>query len=258
MLPWIYVNDIYKNYLDVEGQKHTVLNGVSLEIFPNEFLVILGKSGSGKSVLLRHIMGLECPDFGKVDYAEEFLYKGQLKQFMIGMVFQGGALFDFLTVKENVTFGLRAYNAKTQKLSEEDIEEKAMNALRDVGLEYAADFLPTKLSGGMVKRVALVRSLIYAPKLVLYDEPTAGLDPMTSQEITRLIARLRNEQSMGGVIVTHDIALTLTLADRIAIHHEGTIPRIYTKQEFMDTEEPLVEQFFCLFPNVRELRGADV
>lgn len=244
--PWIHAENIYKSYLDDDGFRYAVLQGVSLKIFPDEILVILGKSGTGKSVLLRQLMGLESPDSGKIHYAKEFLHKGKLKPLMIGMVFQGGALFDFLTVRENVAFGLRVYNELSKKLSDEEIEDRVFQALQDVGLVYAAEFSPSKLSGGMIKRVALARSLIYSPKLVLYDEPTAGLDPMTSREITEIIGKLRNEQGTGGVIVTHDLSLALTLADSIAIHHQGTISKVYSKQEFLQTEDPLVRQFFCL------------
>ncbi|WP_201457006.1 ABC transporter ATP-binding protein [Chlamydia sp. 17-3921] len=246
MTPWICVDNLYKSYWDEEGQGYSVLQGISLQIFREEILVILGKSGTGKSVLLRQIMGLEKPDSGKIHYDKEFLHKGKLKPLMIGMVFQGGALFDFLTVQENVAFGLQNYNEISKKFSKEVVEKKVLQALQDVGLKYAAEFMPNKLSGGMIKRVALARSLIYSPKLVLYDEPTAGLDPMTSQEIIEIIGKLRNDQRAGGVIVTHDLSLTLALADRIAIHHQGTIARVYSKQEFLETKEPLVRQFFCL------------
>ncbi|AFS27125.1 ABC transporter ATP-binding protein [Chlamydia psittaci] len=243
--PWISVDRIYKSYCNTEGQGHTVLQGISLQVFPDELLVILGKSGTGKSVLLRHIIGLEVPDSGEVRYAKELTHKGRLKDFTIGMVFQGGALFDFLSVRENVTFGLHAYNERHKVFSQREINAKVDQALSNVGLSYAADFMPSKLSGGMVKRVALARSLVYSPKLVLYDEPTAGLDPMTSREMTHLIFQLRKEQGIGGIVITHDITLALALADRIAIHDQGTIPRIYTKEEFVRTNDALVRQFFA-------------
>lgn len=243
--PWICVDRVYKSYCNTEGQGHTVLQGISLEVFPDELLVILGKSGTGKSVLLRHIMGLEIPDSGEVRYAEELTHKGRLKDLTIGMVFQGGALFDFLSVRANIAFGLHAYNERYRVFSKGEINAKVDQALANVGLSYAAEFMPNKLSGGMVKRVALARSLVYSPKLVLYDEPTAGLDPMTSREMTHLIFRLRKEQGIGGIVITHDITLALTLADRIAIHHEGTIPLIYTKEEFIQTNDVLARQFFA-------------
>ncbi|AHK63271.1 Sulfate/thiosulfate import ATP-binding protein CysA [Chlamydia avium] len=241
--PWIIVDSIDKSYCDSEGQKYQVLHGVSLQVFPDEFLVILGKSGTGKSVLLRHIIGLEIPDSGEVRYSEALTHKGRLRELTIGMVFQGGALFDFLSVRDNVAFGLHAYNERHKTLSVQEIDEKVNQALANVGLEYVADFMPNKLSGGMVKRVALARSLVYSPKLVLYDEPTAGLDPVTSREMTLLISRVRKEQGIGGVIITHDITLALSLADRIAIHDRGTISRIYTREEFVQTEDPLAKQF---------------
>lgn len=244
--PWIIVDSIDKSYCDSEGQKYQVLNSVSLQVFPDEFLVILGKSGTGKSVLLRHIVGLEIPDAGEVRYSDALMYKGRLKELTLGMVFQGGALFDFLSVRDNVAFGLYAYNARYKAFSHREIEEKVHQALEDVGLAYVADFMPSKLSGGMVKRVALARSLVYSPKLVLYDEPTAGLDPVTSQEMTLLISRVRQEKGIGGVIITHDITLALTLADRIAIHDQGMISHVYTREEFIHTENPLVKQFLSV------------
>lgn len=242
-VPYISVNRLYKRYRVPNEDWHEVLRGVSLQLFPNELLIILGKSGTGKSVLLRHIAGLEKADSGEICYADSLLNQGRLKNWAISMVFQGGALFDFLSVKENIAFGLKAYNEQTKRYSSKEIDDKVQQALKDIDLVDVADFNPNQLSGGMIKRVALARSLVYSPQVVLYDEPTAGLDPMTSQDITRLIAHMCKKQGVAGIIVTHDLALALALGDRIAIHSEGVFKRIYTKEEFVQTEDRLAKQF---------------
>lgn len=243
MKTWISVEHLYKCYYNPEGEKHFVLNGLSLQLFYDELLVILGRSGTGKSVLLRHIVGLEQPDSGTIRYSEELLDKGQLKNWEISMVFQGGALFNFLSVRENIAFGLRAYNEQARCYSSEDIDDRVTQFLYDLGLERVANFMPDKLSGGMIKRVALARSLIYSPKVVLYDEPTAGLDPMASRGITDLIARMRKKHGVAGIIITHDIPLALALGDRIAVHADGVLKKIYTKEEFLHAKDGLADQF---------------
>lgn len=249
MKTWISVEQLHKSYYSPEGEKRKVLNGLSLQLFHDELLVILGKSGTGKSVLLRHLVGLEAPDSGTICYAEDLLDKGRLKDWAISMVFQGGALFDFLSVKENIAFGLRAYNEQVHRYSSQEIDTKVFQLLSDLHLEHVANFMPDKLSGGMVKRVALARSLIYAPKVVLYDEPTAGLDPMASRNITELIARMRQQHGIAGIIITHDIPLALALGDRIAIHADGVLKKCYTKKAFIEAKDGLADQFLTSYYN---------
>ncbi|WP_425513835.1 ABC transporter ATP-binding protein [Chlamydiifrater volucris] len=244
----IIMDSISKRYPDARKGHKLILDKVSLELSSGELLVILGKSGTGKSVLLRHIVGLEKPDSGKVYYAPDLRNdKGGLKKNAIGLVFQGGALFDFLSVKENIAFPLRFHKdslPKEKDLREEVIRNKVSQALSEVGLEGIEDCMPSELSGGMRKRVSLARSMVYSPKVLLYDEPTSGLDPITSREIAQLIIRLRNEKGVCGIVVTHDMTLARDVADRIAIHHEGRLE--YVSRDISNNygSHPLLSQFF--------------
>ncbi|MEG0037508.1 MAG: ATP-binding cassette domain-containing protein, partial [Victivallaceae bacterium] len=187
--PIVRLENITKNF----HGRH-VLDDLSLEIFRGEILVILGKSGSGKSVLLRQIMSLEAPDSGRVVYDPGLLDASGKPDFgKIGLVFQGGALFDFMSVLDNVAFYLTVHcGKKNRKLSDREIGERAFEALTWVGLQEAATLFPSQLSGGMRKRVALARSVVYNPEVLLYDEPTAGLDPVTGGGIGRFIRNLRD------------------------------------------------------------------
>jgi phospholipid/cholesterol/gamma-HCH transport system ATP-binding protein len=206
-----------------------VLSGVSFKVFRGETKIIIGTSGSGKSTILKLIMGLEKPDGGKIfidgqditELSESDLVEVRQK---IGMVFQESALFDSLTVRENVAYRLYESNA-----DDDEIDSRVRENLRFVGLEDAIDKLPSELSGGMKRRVALARAMISKPKIMLYDEPTAGLDPITSKKINELIIALRDIQDVTGVFVTHRMRDAFTLASlyatdgtgQVTFHYEG-------------------------------------
>ena len=201
-----------------------VLKDVSLDLKPGQTGVILGASGSGKTTILRLILGLFKPDSGSIfidgedttGFSEEELMSVRAK---MGMVFQAGALFDSMTVGENVAYRLSEKGGH----SPEEIEEKVLTSLRFVGLEDSIDQMPAELSGGMKKRVAIARGIITQPKIMLYDEPSAGLDPLNSHNITNLINRLRSELGVTSVVVTHDIPLAFHVADEIAFLNEGVV-----------------------------------
>ncbi len=200
-----------------------VLKGVNLEVEEGKTLVILGGSGSGKSVLLKTIIGLIRPDEGKIyvegeevtDYTEKEWFSVRKK---ISYMFQWGALFDSMTVFDNVAFPLRE-----MRVSESEIEKRVLEKLRILGLIDAGKLFPQDLSGGMKKRVALARSIISEPKCILYDEPTAGLDPITANQINKLIRRMQELLNITSVVVTHDIKSMKYVADRIAFLYDGVI-----------------------------------
>lgn len=221
-----------------------VLNGVNLDVNDGETLVIIGRSGGGKSVLLKHLCGLLQPDGGQVlvdgidivSLSERDLMPIR-KQF--GVLFQGAALFDSLTLFENVAFPLREERRHAAAV----IEERVMRALRIVDLEKARDKRPSELSGGMRKRAGLARACVAEPKYILYDEPTTGLDPIRSDTINRLILRLRDELHVTGVAVTHDMVSAFMIADRIAMLHEGRIYATGRPTEIQSSRDPVVRQF---------------
>jgi phospholipid/cholesterol/gamma-HCH transport system ATP-binding protein len=235
----IRVEDLHKGFNGAE-----VLRGVDLEVTDGETMVIIGRSGSGKSVLLKHLCGLLRPDAGKVivdDVNLVALSEDELtpirKQF--GVLFQGAALFDSLTLFDNVAFPLREEHTH----SEQDIEERVMRALQIVDLEKARDKKPAELSGGMRKRAGLARACVARPKYILYDEPTTGLDPMRADNINNLILRLRDHLKVTGVAVTHDMVSAYKIADRIAMLHEGCIYQVGTPQEIQSSADPVIHKF---------------
>lgn len=237
----IKVKELWKSY-----GKLQVLKGLNLEIFDGETLVILGRSGVGKSVLLRQIIGIEKPDRGFVEVDEVNISDMTTKQRYestkkMGMLFQGAALFDSMSVGENVSFYLRQ---NEPGLTEKEIWDRTREALKMVGLEGTEDKMPSDLSGGMRKRAALARMIVYRPKIVLYDEPTTGLDPVTAMQINELINQTQSELHPTSVVVTHDIRSAMEVGDRLAFHHEGKILHIAPKEEFMKIDDPLLHAFF--------------
>jgi phospholipid/cholesterol/gamma-HCH transport system ATP-binding protein len=221
-----------------------VLRGVDLAVTRGECLVIIGRSGTGKSVLLKHVVGLLRPDQGEVrvnGMEVETLGEKELLELRRGMgvLFQGGALFDSMTVGENVGLPLREHTSMPEPQVEIVVGEK----LSLVGLEGSEGMRPSSLSGGMKKRAALARSLVLNPKIMLYDEPTTGLDPITSDLINRLIRRLQQRLGMTSIAVTHDMRSAYHIGDRIAMLHEGRIHAVGTPEEIQATTDPAVRQF---------------
>lgn len=233
----------FKNVTKAYGSKQ-VLRGVDLKVYRGEVLVILGGSGSGKSVTLRHMLGLEAPDSGRVfveeeditDHPEEELYRVRKK---FGMLFQSGALFDSMTVFENVAFPLREH----ADMSEEEIARAVKEKLELVSLPNAEQLMPVDLSGGMRKRVGLARSIVLDPKMILYDEPTTGLDPITSQKINELIIDLQSKLNVTSVVVTHDIQSAFSVGDRIAFLNKGIFEWVGTMEEARDSDHPVLREF---------------
>jgi phospholipid/cholesterol/gamma-HCH transport system ATP-binding protein len=221
-----------------------VLRGVDLAVAPGESVVIIGRSGTGKSVLLKHVIGLMVPDAGAVSVDGVDVGALEEKDLLtlrkrMGMLFQGGALFDSLTVGENVGLPLREHT----DMAETQIELVVHEKLHLVGLEGSEESRPSSLSGGMKKRAALARALALNPKIMLYDEPTTGLDPITADLINRLIRRLQERLGITSIAVTHDMRSAYHIADRIAMLHEGRIHAIGSPEEIQSTTDPAVRQF---------------
>lgn len=223
---------------------HHVLNGISLEIPDEKVTVILGPSGEGKSVLLKHVMGLMRPDGGRVivDGVDlSGLDDKALNEFRkkFGMLFQSAALFDSLSVRENVAFPLKEHT----RLSAREIDRKVREKLDLVGLSGALDKMPSELSGGMRKRVGLARAIALEPKIILYDEPTTGLDPLMTDTINRLILDTQRKLKLTSVIISHDIESSFQIADVIAMLHGGKIIVQGTPAQFRSSPHPFVRKF---------------
>ena len=221
-----------------------VLRGVDLEVSTGEAMVIMGRSGCGKSVLLKMIMGILAPNEGTIviDGVNIFsLSPRELDQFRLklGMLFQGAALFDSLTVRENVGFSLYEHT----KLPGEVILEKVREKLRLVGLSGIEESMPSSLSGGMKKRVGLARAIADDPKIILYDEPTTGLDPIMADGINDLIVQMHKRLRVTSVTVTHDLKSAYKIADRIAMLYEGKIIGVGTPKEIENSENAVIRQF---------------
>lgn len=237
----IKVHDLWKSY-----GKLSVLKGLNLEILDGETLVILGRSGVGKSVLLRQIIGIERPDKGYIEINGKRLTDlSQKDKYAVmanmGMLFQGAALFDSMNVGENIAFYLRQHQ---NDLEEAQIQEKVAHALDMVGLSDTQHKMPSELSGGMKKRAALARLIVYRPHILLYDEPTTGLDPITAMQINEMIIKTQKELNATSVVVTHDIRSAVEVGDRLAFHHDGTIVFVAPKAEFIASDNPLIKMFF--------------
>lgn len=235
----IIISDLNKAF-----GKNQVLRGVNLKIYDGESLVILGPSGCGKSVLLKHIIGLLKPDSGQVLIdGEDIITYDQKKmdalRMRMGMLFQSAALFDSLTVEENIAFGLRKHTMLSNLAIHHIVSEK----LEWVGLPGVNNLMPSELSGGMRKRVGLARAIAMEPEMILYDEPTTGLDPIMTSAIDELHISLKKRLGVTSIVVTHDMGSTSRIADRIALHYGGRIVAIGTKDEIMNSKDPLVQQF---------------
>ncbi|MCW3072511.1 MAG: transporter ATP-binding protein [Bacteroidetes bacterium] len=237
----IQIRDLKKSF----GAQH-VLKNVSLDLIKGENLIVLGKSGSGKSVLIKCIVQLMKADSGSINVLGQEVEELKPKELAelrkkVGFLFQSGALYDSMTVKENLEFPLRRIK---KGLSEKEVREKIMEALQNVGLESALNKMPSQLSGGMRKRIALARTVILDPAIMLYDEPTTGLDPITSQEISALINDIRNKYHTSSLVITHDMPCARAVADRVMILKEGEIYAEGTLQEVQKINDPWIQSFF--------------
>jgi phospholipid/cholesterol/gamma-HCH transport system ATP-binding protein len=232
--------DVWKTYT-----RRDVLAGVSLKIRKGEVLCVLGPSGTGKSVTIRHINGLEKPDKGDIKVFGEsivHLTEEELSPMRrrVAMLFQGGALFDSMNVEQNVAFPLKEHTDK----SPAEIAEIVADKLLVVGLPGTQRKMPSELSGGMRKRVALARSIALEPEIIMYDEPTTGLDPVTSEKIAQLIADLNARLQITSIAVTHDIDAARTIADRIAFLHQGRFQFVGTFDEAARGGHPVLQEYF--------------
>ena len=227
-------------------EEHVVLDNVSLTVQRGENLVVFGRSGQGKSVLLKCIIGLMIPEKGKIFINGESVLELSLKRLNevrrnIGFLFQGAALYDSMTVRENLSFPLkRHFPDKPQK----DIDDKVMQTLNLVSLEEAVDKMPSELSGGMKKRIGLARSIITDPELMLYDEPTTGLDPITTKEISELILDLQKKLNMTSIAVTHDLMCAEIIADRAIFLKDAIVAYEGSIKDLTDSTDPFLRNFF--------------
>jgi phospholipid/cholesterol/gamma-HCH transport system ATP-binding protein len=235
----IEVRDLQKSF---GAQK--ILDGVNLRIETGESVVIIGRSGGGKSVLLKHIIGLIQPDSGAVLIDGENIEPLNERELLrvrskFGMLFQSAALFDSMTVAENVGFAFR----RNRKMTEAEIRQKVADALEVVDLPGTENKRPSELSGGMKKRVGLARAIVYQPQIVLYDEPTTGLDPVVSDSIDKLIMRVRDRLKVTSVVVTHDMRSARRVGQRIMMLHGKKIYATGTAEEIFNSTDPIVRQF---------------
>lgn len=238
--PMIEIRDLHKSFGD-----HKVLTGITLTVPAGSTLVILGGSGSGKTVLMKHMIGLLKPDSGQVIVdGEDIVPMGALQleklRHKFGMVFQAAALFDSMTVYENVSFPLREHR---KQLSEEQMRELVREKLSIVGLKNVESKYPAELSGGMRKRVGLARAIVLDPKIVLYDEPTTGLDPITTDYVDEMILDTKRQLGVTSVVISHDIASAFKVADNIAFLYQGVIVDQGHPSKLRHSEHPGVKLF---------------
>lgn len=239
--PVIEINNLKKSF----GTQQ-VLTDLSLKLYNGENLVVLGKSGSGKSVLIKCIVGLLHADSGSINVFDKDVHTlknnelGELRQ-KIGFLFQSGALYDSMTVKQNLEFPLRRIK---KNLSEKEMAEKINEVLENVGLADALNKMPSQLSGGMRKRISLARTIVVDPLIMLYDEPTTGLDPVTSDEISELINDVQKKYKTSSIIITHDIKCALATADRMIMLADGEVYKEGKLKDFENSVDPLIKAFF--------------
>ncbi|NOR53044.1 MAG: ATP-binding cassette domain-containing protein [Candidatus Aminicenantes bacterium] len=235
----IRIVDLHKAF----GRKK-VLQGVNLDLKRGETLAVIGQSGSGKSVLIKHIIGILRPDKGQIfvdgveitSLKDDELHKITRR---FGMLFQGVALFDSMTVAQNVSFGLERYT----DFSQERIQELVAESLDKVGLKGCEELMPQELSGGMRKRVGLARAIAYRPDIILYDEPSTGIDPIRADAINDLINMMKREMNVSTIVITHDIVSAYKVADRIAMLYEGKIVEAAAPEEIRNSKNPVIQQF---------------
>lgn len=235
----IEVRNLKKSFGD-----HVILEDVNFRVENGESVVIIGRSGGGKSVLLKHLIGLLCPDQGEVLIDGENICSLNERQLLrvrhkFGMLFQSAALFDSMTVAENIGFPLR----REKMMSDPDIRKKVAEALEVVELSGTEDKKPSELSGGMRKRVGLARAIVYEPQIVLYDEPTTGLDPVVSDSIDKLIMRVRDRLAVTTVVVTHDMRSARRVGQRIMMLHDKRIYINGTPDQIFNSTDPVVYRF---------------
>lgn len=237
----VEIKDLYKSF----GSNH-VLRGFNLNLKKGENLVVLGKSGSGKSVLIKCMVGLLTPDKGIVEVFGKNIPKLDRDELdhirvKIGFLFQSSALYDSMTVRENLEFPLRRHwISKTR----EEVDELVLEALDNVGLKDAIDLMPSELSGGMRKRIGLARTLILKPDIILYDEPTTGLDPITSREISNLIVDIQHKYNTSSIIITHDMACAKIVSNRVMVLVNGIKFTEGTYDELNNSIDPQIKPFF--------------
>ena len=237
----IEINNLSKGFGTQE-----VLKDVSLKLFDGENLAVLGKSGSGKSVLIKCIVRLLSPDYGTINVLGEDVNTlnseslGELRK-KIGYLFQSGALYDSMTVRQNLEFPLIRIK---RNLTKKEVNDKVNEALENVGLAEALNKMPSQLSGGMRKRISLARTIVVDPLIMLYDEPTTGLDPATSDEISLLINDIQKKYKTSSLIITHDIECARNTADRIIMLHDGEVFKEGKLEEFENSSDTLIRSFF--------------
>ncbi|WP_053976134.1 ABC transporter ATP-binding protein [Mangrovimonas xylaniphaga] len=236
------VRDLHKSFGD-----NYVLNGFNMQLYQGENLVIMGKSGSGKSVMIKCLVGLMEADSGFISVMHNDITKLDHESLdilrrEIGFLFQGSALYDSMTVRENLKFPMRWH---TKKFGGEENQEKlVMEALENVGLEKAIELMPSELSGGMKRRIALARTLIMQPKIIIYDEPTSGLDPITAKEIVILMQKVQKQYNTSSLIITHDVDCARVIADRMVLLIDGVDYAVGTFAELSSSKDPKVKAFF--------------
>jgi len=237
--PILKIKDLWKSF----GENH-VLNGFSMELFEGENLVIMGKSGSGKSVMIRCLMGLMQADSGNIEIMGKDITKLSRNEFdvlrtEIGFLFQGSALYDSMTVRENLEFPLRKHKRKF-----EDTNKMVLEALESVGLADAIDLMPEELSGGMKRRVALARAIILLPKIIIYDEPTTGLDPITAKEIIELMKEIQQKHGSSSLIITHDVDCARVISNRMILLIDGINYAEGNFEELSSSKDKKIQAFF--------------
>jgi phospholipid/cholesterol/gamma-HCH transport system ATP-binding protein len=240
--PVINIKGLYKSF----GKNTDILKGVDLTVNNGENLVVLGKSGSGKSVLIKCLVGLVAADKGELKVFDTDITKMNNQQLnairlRIGFLFQNSALYDSMTVRENLSFPLKRHS---KKLTNKEVEHSVNEALESVGLKEAIDKMPSELSGGMRKRIGLARTLILRPEIILYDEPTTGLDTITSREISELILHIQKKYKTASIIITHDMACAKLTGDRLVILKEGVMVAEGSYEALEKSNDPWVRSFF--------------